>query len=302
MIIAEINNKIRSSQDVTTSEDVLTSLTFGRIRYLLPNQLLIPFIGKAKSPFTKGNLSSVIFNSYGRAEYFFWPRFKSNKEPDLVVVLSNSTNKKEESILILFEIKYLNVKSSIESCISQLTIQEKNDQLSEYFIHFMLNNFKSNFADKFQHIPKERRYMIYLTRHRYLPKDEFTSSQNSKLFILEKFTHIKDYLEKHMFWLSWKDLQCSIDETLDNSLQQSFDSHINSIMILNDLKEFMFKRNLIYAPPFNGVGDGNEQVYLSFEGRDSIFYNGIIRFDWPNSELKNKNEFIFYKQGEQDGQ
>ena len=97
MVRAELANKIRPDTDITRSEDILTSIVFGSLRYLNPYELLIPFLSKSVQAFDKAMLGSILNNRipFDSVKYYFWPKFENGKEPDMVILFDNSRKKRE---------------------------------------------------------------------------------------------------------------------------------------------------------------------------------------------------------------
>ena len=205
MIIAEIENKIRSDFDVTRSEDILTSIVFGRLRYMAPNVLLIPFLSKAKLAFNSGSFEKLLESAFDKVDYHFWPNFNSGKEGDLLLILRKNRHP-DQTILILVEVKYFSGKSSREKLGSKDNFIGE-DQLAHYFCQLMQNSFESKLENQLATIPKSNRFMVYLTKHRYKPENELKESLRSMVFKSDDRKYFRDHFKKQFFWLSWRELE-----------------------------------------------------------------------------------------------
>jgi len=102
MVVAELCGKIsRTGANISDrSEDLLTSDTFGALRYLRPDEGLIPILCAAKR-FLAGKC--LEFGEVGALrETLFWNTLKES-EPDVILVFEKS--------VVFIEVKYLSSKS-----------------------------------------------------------------------------------------------------------------------------------------------------------------------------------------------
>src|SRR5262245_43252051 len=123
MIDALCNGKL--SREVEGMEDLLTSAVFGRLRYLPPEEGLLPFLWCAK--YLDGTSVLPEGLEVREVKYTFWPWWElpssSSAEPDLVIELSGGNG---DAILVLIEAKFRSFKSSE----ADLEIHAPNDQLA----------------------------------------------------------------------------------------------------------------------------------------------------------------------------
>ena len=84
MIEAEIKGKL---PEVENKEDVLTSSTFGMLKYISDNNVLINILKYAKTTNGKNFYDCIDVNLLDyQAEYVFWPTLPEFGEPDLLIV------------------------------------------------------------------------------------------------------------------------------------------------------------------------------------------------------------------------
>ncbi|MFZ4441741.1 MAG: hypothetical protein ACOYOS_25320, partial [Syntrophales bacterium] len=106
MTIAEIHGKLRHFESM---EDLLTSDVFGTFKYCNPHEGLIPFLKQAVT-FDGSTAGLAFLNDVKSAEYFFWPRSKSRREPDVIIILKLQNG---EDVAINIEAKYFSGKHNI---------------------------------------------------------------------------------------------------------------------------------------------------------------------------------------------
>jgi len=166
MIFADIKGK------TYTAEDILTSNCIGLLSLLPPNHL-ISFLSRAVNlEGKKLDLSS--FNEIEKLD--FWPYLSNVGEPDVLCILKSCfTNQR---CILIIECKHGAGKSGYGVGENKI-----NDQLSKYYIAATKN---------FSHESKKI-FVIYLTHHRCMPKDE----------IMESISIVGGKSSNLFYWLSW---------------------------------------------------------------------------------------------------
>jgi hypothetical protein len=170
-------------------EDLLTSNTFGLMTYLEPDELLLPFIGKACSPLLRTYLPAQFFSDVIKVERWrFWPTlsYPSCKlcEPDVEFVLLHRDGTQTG---VLIEAKYRSGKSSFAS----EKDERPNDQLAREY---------DNLRCLAEAEGLVRFALIYLTADWVCPQEEVQESAD-------------EYCQKcgsstvpMIYWLSWRTL------------------------------------------------------------------------------------------------
>src|SRR5262249_39219398 len=107
-------------------EDLLTSNTFGSMKYLPLDAALLPFLSTAINPLNGSRLSELM-SGITRVVWQFWPQLAYADcipcEPDVALVLSDDIAPR---LVLLIEAKYRSGKSSLAS----ETSERPNDQLA----------------------------------------------------------------------------------------------------------------------------------------------------------------------------
>ena len=220
MVMAELCGKIsRSGSNISDrSEDLLTSDVFGALRYLPPNEGLIPILCAAK------NFSDVECLEFGEGEVLkemlFWNRL-TKSEPDVIVVF--------EKAIVFIEVKYLSSKSGhySEELESTTNLEAaSSDQLYREFID--LHNFKGKF---------ERRFLIYLSAHRKKPEEDLRAGSRAISVLDAKLVPL---FEMNTFWLSWYDVYTTVLQLITDQKNPYL------IQVLLDIKNLLFKKGFRY--------------------------------------------------------
>ena len=124
MIEAEIKGKL---PEVENKEDVLTSSTFGMLKYISDNSVLINILKYAQTINEKSFHDCIDVNLLDyQAEYVFWPTLPEYGEPDLLIVFRGENGRE---LQLCIEVKYYSSKSG----------EGENDQLRRYFEALDLN-------------------------------------------------------------------------------------------------------------------------------------------------------------------
>src|SRR5687767_11782643 len=109
MITALCHSKL--SRELEGMEDLLTSAVFGRLKYMMPRDALIPFLSCAR--YSNGEHALPSNADVQQAKYTFWPWWKfedcQGSEPDLVIDLDTSDGL---AYKVLIEAKFRSGKSS----------------------------------------------------------------------------------------------------------------------------------------------------------------------------------------------
>jgi hypothetical protein len=211
MLQAMLHGKLsRQEEDL---EDLLTSNTFGLMKYLPPGAILLPFLCLAKNPSRNHSLEFWLQGPIEVERFRFWPSLYHpdclSCEPDVEIVFLHADGTKT---WILIEAKYRSGKSS-EAIVGT---KKPNDQLAREF-------------DNLKNISLRERItqyaLVYLTTDYTCPENELRESA-------------KEYREKRgsdpdIYWLSWR----MIYDVLESS-----DYSDNSI--IEDLRNLMSSFNL----------------------------------------------------------
>lgn len=214
MIKAELHGKANPLEGV---EDVLTSNVFGVLSYLPPEYGLIPFLKKGVN--LHGEHPDFLDNR-GDPDYLFWPKTTGfNREPDLLVLFGNE-------VAINIECKYHSGKHNrlIEEPEEEIS---NGDQLAEQYYDLLKGNLPFSVGGE--------RYLFYITKHFVLPTTEL---QESEALLAELGC---EHTVKRMFWLSWRSLTNSIQETLE---EHKADLRKGELLALEDLQKLMVRKQL----------------------------------------------------------
>lgn len=293
MVMAELYGKIsRSGSNISDrSEDLLTSDVFGALRYLPPNEGLIPILCAAKS------FSDSECLEFGEGEVLketlFWNRL-TKSEPDVIVVF--------EKTIVFIEVKYLSSKSGHYSEELESTINleaASSDQLYREFED--LHNYKGKF---------ERRFLIYLSAHRKMPVEDIRSGSRAISVLNAKLALL---FEMNTFWLSWYDIYTTVQQLITDQKNPYL------IQVLLDIKNLLFKKGFRYfqgyrseyfpysidAFPLREIYfHKKKRSYFRFHTLDidcppaTIFYNRYYSPFWMSlqrlEELKKPPSTVFY--------
>ena len=210
MLQAMLHGKLTRQEE--GMEDLLTSNTFGLMKYLQNQEVLYHFLSLAWNPISNIYLKNWIIDSDLDVQMSFWPTLSSKGctpcEPD---VLINFRYKNETRIIILIEAKYHSSKSSTEL----ENINPPNDQLAREFDNLRVLAKKQG----------AKCAVIYLTADFSCPESDIKAS-------------FREYRKKRrsdpiIFWLSWRMLPDILE--LEHYLQNP---------IIQDLKELFLRLDL----------------------------------------------------------
>lgn len=244
MLQAELNRKL-FAPEMYRSEDLLTSSVFGTLMYLDSPEILIEFLRTARN--LKGdpirNITKIVM-----WRYHFWPRFQNQVEPDLLL---QGFRNKRPIVNIIIEAKYHSTKNVYKVKPGIGKDQLTGDQLTDQFRSLLNRKWATSEVDSRR---TSANYVIYLTNHFHLPKEELTSS-------VDKFS--SNRYKNMLFWTSWRKLPEIIDKHFKNygKGQQAM-----LIDLQNLLQRKRINRDpLIYIPPdFSTI---NEKQIHFFNGR-----------------------------------
>lgn len=226
MTVAEIHGKLTPYESL---EDLLTSDVFGAFKYCSPQEALIPFL-KNGVPFI-GSASKLDFlDNVKSAHYFFWPRSLTDRQPDLIIILTLQDN---NNVAINIEAKYLSGKHNIDIDESHISIGEllsKTEQ-RDHVGDQLLDQYKA-LKNKRYHNGNLREgieaalnsckqfYLFYVTSHYLLPSEDIEETINKD----------SDNDSKYFYWLNWAKAWevCKINRNI----------------ILDDLRQLLEKKGL----------------------------------------------------------
>lgn len=180
MLQAQLKGKLtRGEEDL---EDLLTSNVFGSIKYIPPEEALLPLLASSRDGF--GNAPIHVQQPVSSVDYSFWQWIQEpgcqGCEPDVIITIQLMGKQK---IIILVEAKYLSDKSSEST--EQGT---PTDQLAREW-------------DNLTYLAKREDatpILLYVTADLGYPKKSIESS-------------LREYMQKRkremsVFWISWRKL------------------------------------------------------------------------------------------------
>lgn len=235
MLQAMLHGKLsRQEEDL---EDLLTSNTFGLMKYLPPGAVLLPFLSFAKNPLRDHSLEFRLQGAIEVERFRFWPTLSHpdcfSCEPDVDIVFLHDDGTKT---WVLIEAKYRSGKSS-EAIAG---IEKPNDQLAREF---------DNLKNISQHEGITHYVLVYLTTDYACPEHELDES-------------VKEYKSKrgsnpNIYWLSWRMLYDVLESSNypDNNIIEDLRNLMSSLDLtmfrrlrFEDLKktEWSFERILKY--------------------------------------------------------
>jgi hypothetical protein len=211
MLQAQLEGKLTRREE--EMEDLLTSNVFGSLKYVQPEEGLLPLLSSSED--IDGNAPIDFFQTISDARYKFWPKIKESGcngcEPDVLITIRLSDGQK---ILLLVEAKYLSDKSSKAD-----SGEKPMDQLAREW-----DNLKKRAQRK-----KANPILLYITADISYPKDCIEDSN-------KEFTDKRSECMK-VFWISWR----RITNLFHNAKQDS---------ILSDLVKLLKKQGLTF---FEGI-------------------------------------------------
>ncbi len=204
----------RLTREEEGMEDLLTSNTFGLMKYLPPEVVLLPFLSLAKDPLRDHSLISWLKGASKLERLRFWPTLAhpdcNSCEPDVDIVFLHDDGTRT---WVLIEAKYRSGKSS-EATVGT---EKPTDQLAREF---------DNLSSIAQQEGIARYALVYLTTDYTCPENELEESA-------DEYKRKRD-LSPNLYWLSWRMLY-DVLESADYS----------GPGIIEDLKRLLLNLNLI---------------------------------------------------------
>jgi hypothetical protein len=206
MLQAQLRGKLTRSEE--NLEDLLTSNVFGSIKYLQPEEALIPLLTSSKD--CSGLASFSASQQVLSVDYSFWPWIQEEGckgcEPDVLLTMQLSDRQK---IIVLVEAKYLSDKSSEAD-----EQRAPTDQLAREWDNL------THLANREKATP----ILLYVTADFGYPRKSIEDSQ-------------QEYLQKrkekmNVFWISWR----KFPSLFCNS----------KLEILRDLVEVLRRQGLVF--------------------------------------------------------
>ena len=189
MLMALLRGKLSRTQE--NLEDIVTSNIFGALKYLPPEDGLLPFLSHAQT--LDGNRPFGSTTPGAKVEYRFWPWHAepgcNGCEPDVELRILLPDGKK---MCVFIECKYFSGKSSEEDSEEEIVDIKQEppiDQLAREWSN--LNSLAKREG--------AQPLLIYLTRDIGLPRNELEASQRAVLKGLSEFAF-------SCCWLSWHQL------------------------------------------------------------------------------------------------
>jgi hypothetical protein len=252
MTIAELRGKISETGTNLSErmEDLLTSDTFGCMRYLPAARVLLPFLNKA---YSFNGITFVIPDRIVKVHYSFWPwlefRDRIPCEPDVVVGLETAHDCVH---LVLVESKYYSGLSSEED-----KCAEPNDQLARELDNLdIVSSADLGWAPR---LDIASRTLLFVTQHMGMPHELVAQS-------LSEY-RCKRKKDGDIFWASWRFLPSILEESLGKESTPEYRA------VLEDMLRLFLRKGLIM---FEGI----EPVGMYFPIPD--FYHIAARhYSWP---------------------
>ena len=220
MSIAELHGKIsRTGINLHDKlEDLLTSDVFSAFKYSNSNNIFLEYINKSVNI----NGTTLQIKNIEKISFDFWPRLNSC-EPDLLINIKSNI----EDITILIEAKYLSGKSSEILSEDDLKIATTpKDQLAREYNDLINLDLKS------------KKYLIYITTHRFFPTENIKESNLEILSVLKKKS------DNDIFWNNWFNLSSILLNTDLTKLYYSDN------LIYEDLKKLLIRKGLKFFTGF----------------------------------------------------
>jgi len=195
-------------------EDLLTSDVFGRLRYLKPEEAIIPILNKIQNSKTGKQIEVLSIDSNQKVSYQFWP-YINNVEPDLFLIVPLANGKQ---MAVLVECKHKSGKSprAVKEGKKADKIElAKSDQLvREYLI---VEELKKQY---------HKAILLYITGHLEIPDEEL---KESATLVGTISNQTKKMFYEDTFWIGWADIWRILRDQL-----HSIDESSPSGMIIED--------------------------------------------------------------------
>lgn len=235
-------------------EDVLTADVFGAYRYLPNNLGLLPFILNGVDE--NGNTLTEFFESLEidieslpYARILFWPTLTDDKEPDLLIMLGDTSE--SFSVALLVEAKFYSRQHEI------ISNDIVNSQLGHYAILHIQGSYRSDYL-RFKLPPV--RPILYITRANTIPGDELRRARAEVLASGSELARS----DIGIFWCSWG---MAGAEAKKIWMAKRNDVPSNPwIRLLLDLYRDLDHRDLMPREPFQGC-PGSQGIQLRWDIR-----------------------------------
>jgi len=253
MTIAELRGKISGTGTNLSErmEDLLTSDTFGCMRYLSAEKVMMPFLNTAQSFHGK---SFLLPDKFVKVYYAFWPWLKSRDripcEPDLVIGLETEENSIH---LVMVEAKYYSGLSSEED-----ERPEPNDQLARE-----LDNLDITSCVTLGWPPQlniASRTLLFVTQDMGMPRELLAQS-------LSEYRR-KRNKDSDIFWTSWRVLPSILEQILKKETLPE------NAAVLEDMIGILLKKGLIM---FQGIEPITEYFNIS-----DFYHIAVSQYIWPD--------------------
>ncbi len=252
MGVAEIRGKISETGANLSErmEDLLTSDTFGCMRYVPPDRALLPFLSEACS--SNGGAFSIP-SSIAAVHYAFWPYLRTQNaspcEPDIMIGIETDDRVIH---LVLVEAKYYSGISSDED-----ESPAPNDQLARE-----LDNLGSVTPQQLGWTPQMTvgsRRLLFVTQDMGMPRTLMAQS-------LSEYRR-KRGKDAEIFWITWRVLPSVLERSLKQELQPEH------VAVLDDLLKLLERKGLVM---FRGVDPIATRHTLP-----RFYRSAPVEYGWP---------------------
>ena len=250
--MAEIHGKISETGTNLSErmEDLLTSDIFGCVRYLPPQNVLLPFLRRAHS--FHGNTLTVL-DKIIKVHYSFWPWLKLQGripcEPDVVLGLETEGRQVH---LVLVEAKYYSGLSSEED-----ERAEPNDQLARELDN--LGVLSCTTLGWGTHLEIASRALLFVTQDMGIPRDLLAKS-------LAEYAR-KRNKDGDIFWASWRFLPSILERNLEK------ESVPENRAVMADMLALLLRKGLIM---FGGV-----ESIADYFALPEFYHFTPTKYSWP---------------------
>ena len=253
MTVAEIHGKISETSGNVSErmEDLLTSDVFGPMRYLRPQEILIPFLETAKS---EHGDSFPVLGETVKIHCSFWPSLKSPGcipcEPDVLLGLETDGSVID---LVLIEAKYYSGLSSEED-----ERPEPNDQLARELDN--LCGLSSSDLGWTPGLRVGRRWLLFVTQDMGMPHGLLAQS-------LAAYRR-KRKRDGDIYWTSWRFLPSILEQALEKG------GSPQSTAVLEDMLQLLLRKGLTV---FRGMEPIREYLVLP-----EFYHSSSRSYTWPD--------------------
>lgn len=288
MIMAELHGKLsEEASSIDTSEDVLTSNVFQCLRYLKPNDGIVPFLNAV----FRDNGYKEAENKLDRTlewevDYYFWPvGVERKREPDVLIYLKTGQTK----YIIVVEAKYYSGPSDKED-FDEESQKQFGNQLSDQYIDLLKRKYRVTNKTVDLECDNENCYLLYLTKNFTKPKPEMDAAIEQ---YQQNFPNSKINIAEHLMWTNWT----KIWSLLSSNPIESFPQNLvrNDLLALLERKGFKefsgfsirdwkkqftsFYEEIWFRLDSKSYDKKNAQFYyeLWFQGLEETFFQKLDR-------------------------